>query len=241
MHFQSLSPWKISSSFSSSPRPARYEATLPSDTAPGPVPGKSIRGSAAGAGPLHIPPFWKGCRNSSKHGGERSGAHQGGHGRTRLAVLGWSVLPWGKGACLGLSNGAGHRAGSLAACRLPCQPCTTSFQAQCVFQQDVQFHHLLVQASGCYITDLSVCSFGFLKCACPAPLASNMLLPALCTLQIWVPPWKASTAPAIFGTEVSIFLCCSLLGSAHSSPGSLPAAHSPFLWQDFYVDHMAEP
>lgn len=130
-----------------------------------------------------------------------------------------SVLPWGKGACLRLSEEAGCRAGSLAACRLPCQPCTTSFQAQHVFQQDVQFHHLLIQASGCHVAYLSVCLFGFLKCACPAPLASNMLLPASCTLQIWVPPWKASTLPAIFGTEASIVLCCSPLGSTQSSPG----------------------
>lgn len=227
MHFQSLSPWKISSSSSSSPRPARYEATLPSDTAPGPVPGKSIRGSATGAGPLHIPPLWAAGTHQSMvgRGVEHIRVVMAGPGLQCLAGL---SCPGGKKHVWGSPTEQGTG-------QAPCQP------AGCVFQQDVQFHHLLVQASGCYITDLSVHSFGFLKCACPAPLASNMLLPALCTLQIWVPPWKASTAPAIFGTEVSIFLCCSLLGSAHSSPGALPAAHSPFLWQDFYVDHMAEP
>lgn len=177
--------------------------------------------SSEGGGPLHIPPFWKHCRNPSKDDGERSGAHQGGCGGTRLAVLGLSVLPWGKGAHLRLCEGARRRTGSLAACRLPCQPCTCSFQAPCVFHQDMQFHHLLIQACGCHVTYLLARLFGFLKCACPAPLASNMLLPALYTLQIWVPPWKASTSPAIFGTEASIVLCCSLLGSAHSSPGPL--------------------
>jgi len=184
-----------------------------------------------GARPLHIPPIWNPCRKPSKDYGERTGAHQGGHSGTRLTVLGRSVLPWEKGECLRISEGAGCWAGSLAACGLPCQPCTTSFQAQRVFQQDVKFHHLLVQASGCHVTYLSACLFGFLKCARPAPLASNVLLPASCTLQIWVPPWKASTLPAIFGTKASIVLCCSPLGSACIFPGppspstlSLPAA-----------------